>query len=407
MRKKTFGIFFIILLFFTFSNSIVSASTPEPMTLTDFDEKYDMYPSLEVVKDYELELTIHDVLKDSYDDQFITFDLVNQSIGFFPTANWLRFDITNDSSKNDWLLEFAFPLINKLELYEFEDGNATLLYETGSDLPFSNREINHRHFIFNLDIEPGETKSYYALAVGSGDLHPPINIWSKDNFIEKTQTETLLLGLFYGISLVMIIYNLFLYIGLRIKSYLYYVMTISFTLLGKISINGLGYQLIWPNIPKWNIISAPVWVPLACISVIVFTRSFLELQKKSHKINRLFTVLIFLNLSVILMLLYSRYIALFMMVSFSILTFISVITVAFICLIRGVREARFYILGWLIFLSGVSITILERAVILPYTIFTEYAGQAALTIEVVLLSLALAGVLKKAHFYILGCFIFL
>src|SRR5699024_8317079 len=65
-------------------------------------------------------------------------------------------------------------------------------------------------------------------------------------------------------------------------------------------------------------------------------------------------------------------------------------TVAFIYLARGVREARFYILGWLIFLTGVSITILERAVILPYTIFTEYAGQAALTIEVVLLSLALA-----------------
>src|SRR5690625_7902735 len=83
----------------------------------------------------------------------------------------------------------------------------------------------------------------------------------------------------------------------------------------------------------------------------------------------------FLNLTVILTLPISRYLSLFLMVSFSIVTFLVVLTVAFICLIRGVREARFYILGWLIFLTGVSITILERAVILPYTTFTEYAGQ--------------------------------
>src|SRR5699024_2257825 len=51
---------------------------------------------------------------------------------------------------------------------------------------------------------------------------------------------------------------------------------------------------------------------------------------------------------------------------------------------------RFFVLGWVIFLTGVSITMLERAVVLPYSIVTEYAGQTALTIEVVLLSLALA-----------------
>src|SRR5690625_5264696 len=177
MHKQIFGFFLIVLVFLAFGTPKINASTPEPMILDDSDVKYDMYPSLEVVKDYELELTIDDILTDEYMNQFLTFDLVDQAIGFFPTGNWLRFDITNNSSGNDWLLEFAFPLINKLEIYEFENGKANLLYESGSDLPFSEREINHRHFILNLDIAPGETKSYYALAVGSGDLHPPINVW--------------------------------------------------------------------------------------------------------------------------------------------------------------------------------------------------------------------------------------
>lgn len=390
MSKNAFRMLLLFIIIIIFQHGEVNAKTVEPLVLSDSVEKYDMYPFLEVIKDYEMHLTINDIFYGTYNQDFLTFDDIEQSVGFFPTANWLRFDVTNTTSSNDWLLEFAFPLINTLELYEEKNGDIELLIKTGSDLPFDNREIDHRHFVFNLNIKPGETKTYYALAVGSGDLHPPINIWHKDAFIEKTQKETLLLGLFYGVTLVMIIYNLFLYIGVRIKSYLYYVMAISFTLLGKISINGLGFQLLWPNAPAWNVVSAPVWVPLACIFILIFTRSFLDLKKQSRYINRLFFSLMLLNSTVIFTLPFSRYLSLFFMVSFSLITFIVILTVAFICLIRGVREARFYILGWLIFLTGVSITILERAVILPYTTFTEYAGQAALTIEVVLLSLALA-----------------
>src|SRR5690625_1698757 len=390
MYKNLWYILTIAFAFFFIQHDQVVANKIEPLVLTDSVAKYDMYPTMKVIKDYEMALSIDDVFSGMRKDEFLSFEDIEQSIGFFHTNNWLKFEVTNSTEQNDWLLEFAFPLINTLELYEENNGEIELMIATGSDLPFADREIDHRHFIFNLDLAPGETKTYYALAVGSGDLHPPINICQKDAFIEKTQKEILLLGLFYGISLVMIIYNLFLYFSLKMRSYLYYVIAITFTLLGKMSINGLGYQFLWPNVPKWNLISGPVWVPLACIAVLIFTRSFLDLTKQSRFVNGLFYFLVFLNLTVIISLPHSRYLALFLMVTFSIITFISVLTVAFICLIRGVREARFYILGWLIFLTGVSITILERAVILPYTTFTEYAGQAALTVEVVLLSLALA-----------------
>src|SRR5699024_1115796 len=96
------------------------------------------------------------------------------------------------------------------------------------------------------------------------------------------------------------------------------------------------------------------------------------------------------NLLVIISIAYSRYVALFLMIVIAVASFIFALTTAVICLVRGAREARFFVLGWVIFLTGVSMTMLERAVVLPYSIVTEYAGQTALTIEVVLLSLALA-----------------
>src|SRR5690625_3768338 len=372
----------------------VGAKEIETLILNDSTKKQNMYPSIEIIKDRKMKLTIDDIITDEFSKEFIPIDLIKQKKGFFQTANWLRFEVNNQSKQNDWLLEFSFALINDLQVYVKENERVKLLYKAGSDLPFNQREINHRYFVTNLNIEPGESKIFYALAVGSGDLHPPITIWDKDTYIEKTQREFILLGLFYGIIVVMILYNLFLYFSLRIKSYLYYVIAISFTLLGKVSINGIGFQYLWANSPTWNLVSTPVWVSLACIFILIFSRNFLDTDHFIPSSKRFIYILIPLNGFVIISLLLSRYVALYLMVIAAFSTFLFVLAVAIICLKRGARQARFYIAGWLIFLTGVSVTILERTVILPFTIITEYAGQITLTIEVVLLSLALADKIK-------------
>ena len=387
---KLFIIFavFISICFITTNN--VSANNSAPILLDDSTKKEDMYPAIEIIKDRKRALTIDDVVFGSYADDFIPAHDIHQKKGFFETANWLRFEIENQTNQRDWLLEFAFPLINKIEIYTVEDGELQLLHKAGSDLPFKQRSIEHRHFIFNLEVEHGTTKAFYALAVGSGDLHPSINIWDQETFIEKTQKDFVLLGIFYGVILVMILYNLFLYFSLRLKSYLYYVIAITFTLLGKLSINGLAFQYLWPNSPAWNLISASVWVPLACIFILIFSRNFLDIDRYFPNLKYIFHLLIACNVSVFVALPFSRYIALYLMIIAALCTFSTILTVAIVSLIRGARQVRFYIVGWFIFLTGVSITMMERAVILPFTVVTEYAGQAALTIEVVLLSLALA-----------------
>src|SRR5699024_6035462 len=162
------------------------------------------------------------------------------------------------------------------------------LRRAGSDLPIKQRSLGHRHFILKLRGEHGTTKAFYALAVGSGDLHPSINIWDQEAFIEKTQKEFVLLGIFYGVILVMILYNLFLYFSLRLKSYLYYVIAITFTLLGKLSINGLAFQYLWPNSTALNLISASVWVPLVCIFILIYLRNFLDIDRYFPNLKYIF-----------------------------------------------------------------------------------------------------------------------
>lgn len=167
-------------------------------------------------------------------DYFTPIQNIEQKRGFFKRVNWFTFDLKNVSLQGDWLFEFAFPLIHVLEIYTVENGNVVPFYIGGANEPFHERPINYRNFIFILHIEPDETKRFYIKAFGSGDLHPPINIWNKEKFLEKSQREYLLLGSFYGVIIVMIFYNLFLFFSLRIKSYLFYVLVITFSLLGKL-----------------------------------------------------------------------------------------------------------------------------------------------------------------------------
>lgn len=388
--NRIFSISLFMMIIFSAPSVLAKDTEIDKLILYPSTKKESLYPSLYILADNEKELTIDDVTSDQFANQFNHSKHFKQSGGFFDMAKWTRIEIENQSSQKDWLLEFAFPLIFYIHIFVEDESGIKEIEETGAYYPFHHRKIKHRNFILNLEIEPNTSKTYYMLFYGGGDLHPPINVWETNAFIEKTQNEFVLLGLIYGMIVVMILYNLFLYFSLQLKSYLYYVFAIFFTIMGQLSISGFSFQYFWPNFPEWNLVSAPFWVSLACIFILIFTRNFLDVDQYLPGFKSILYILIYLNLLVILTLFISHYTALNLMLLSTVSTFSSVLTVGFICLKRGARQARFFIVGWLIFLGGVFITILERAVIIPFSIFTEYAGQVTLAIEVVLLSLALA-----------------
>lgn len=397
MMKRTiqlsviFSILFISL--FVAGKAIKGNMNKEHDPLLILDEqmvKKDLYETFLILSDNEKDYSIEDIASGKYDADFVLPEEFDRKMGFFPVGKWLKFDLKNDTTTKEWLLEFKFPLIHQIHIYTEDRSGIQKIATVGADFPFSKRAINHRHFVFNIDIEPYETKSFYVLLHAGGDLHPPVNVWEKDKFFEKMQSEIVLLGIFYGMISIMIVYNLFLYISLRIRSYLFYVLAISSTMIGYMSLNGDGFKYLWPDSPAWNLIAVPFWVSIACIFIVLFTREFLDTDRYVPFFKVISMMLIGLSMTTVLFLFISHYIAQNIMFLSTFSTFTSVVIIGFISLFRGVRAARFFVIGWLVFLTGTFITILERAIVIPYSIFTEYAGQGALSIEVVLLSLALA-----------------
>src|SRR5690625_274976 len=133
MMKRFLGIFsvlffFITIILFSFV-PVTFATNSAPLLLNESTKEINMYPSIDILKLDNNDLTIHDILSDQYIEKFVPANEVVQKRGFFYRVNWLRFEIKNETDKNNWLLEFAFPLVNELELYEIVNNEPLLVYK--------------------------------------------------------------------------------------------------------------------------------------------------------------------------------------------------------------------------------------------------------------------------------------
>ena len=74
----------------------------------------------------------------------------------------------------------------------------------------------------------------------------PARPLDRADFISNDHDEQFVFGIFYGILIVMILYNLFIYIGIREQSYLDYVLFIGSLSLLQADINKYTYEYLWP-----------------------------------------------------------------------------------------------------------------------------------------------------------------
>ena len=85
-------------------------------------------------------------------------------------------------------------------------------------------------------------------------LQFPLALWTRAEFISNDHDEQFVFGIFFTeSSSVMILYNLFIYVGIREQSYLDYVLFIGSLTLLQADINKYTYEYLWPQAPSWTI----------------------------------------------------------------------------------------------------------------------------------------------------------
>src|SRR5262245_7425433 len=243
--KRIFKILLLIFLMIYTSSAPLEAQkkafqTSNLVILTDGQGEYPLGLHLEILEDASGQLTIEQVASPEYEGQFIPSQKDVPNFGYTQSAIWVRFRVRNETSQTtDWRLELRFANMQHIALFtplgktalSPEVDPAFTVRQTGTFYPFDTRDEAYHHFVFKLSLSPRVEQTFYLRFGNGASMTLPLTLWSEEAFAQVSRSEVFIWGLFYGILLIMICYNAFLYFSLRGKNYLYYVLFIASFLL--------------------------------------------------------------------------------------------------------------------------------------------------------------------------------
>ena len=389
LRSVHLVVFVACMVFFT--QSFVFAS-PMPQTLTqEFLSGTPLGATVEILEDSYAQMTLQAVLT-APEGAWKHSEKITPAFGFTASAYWVRFTVVNRQPYPlDWLLEVGYPMIDSVTVFIPESG-VYVSKKTGDHFPFSQREIEYRNCIFSLQEKPASERTYYLRFRTTSSMNLPLNAWSPAAFTQFLSREQIIIGLYYGAMAVMLLYNLFLFMGLRDVNYLYYALFIAGQIMYQATLNGLSFQYLWRDALWWGNVCLPLFMGFATFWAVFFARSFLGSKTNAPLFDKIYQVLLPLTaLSAVL--------ALFLPYSFSIriITFLAMVaspllvTNAVLEWRSGYLPAKYFFISWLAFIAGVVLYTLKTFGVLPSNGFTNLTIQIGSLAQVVLLSLALVG----------------
>lgn len=346
---------------------------------------------------------IDDIIKQ---DAHLTWQSNHQqqmNFGFSQAIYWLKLPLTNENPMvSDWAFEIAYPPLDYVDLYVVDE-NQQIIHSShqGDSVNSTTTFIKHPHIVIPLLIEQNQAVTLYLRVQSEGSTQIPMTIWQWKDFSNQTVLEYLVQGLFYGMVLIMGLYNFMVWLSEKEAIYLNYLTYILFFSLFQLSLNGIGSFLIWPNQSWLNNFLPPVLLSLLLASICYFIYEFFEFKEQHPTIAKVSKTLIlaFLSMSIICAITPYHF-AILLASSLAILCIFYVIFISIIMLKEQHPNARYFALAWLVFLSGAVLLTANKFALIPITIISEYSLQFGAALEIMFLSLALADRMsnaKKAH----------
>ncbi len=314
------------------------------------------------------------------------------NFGFTSSVYWFKFNIINPTRETlTWYLEIAYPLLDDITLYSPDQNGLYSEKKTGDHLPFKNRDIRDRNFSFIFKDHPGE-RTYYFRIQTTSSMNFPFIAQSPRAYLDRIFQELPVFWIYYGIMIVMALYNLLIFFFVRDKSYIFYVLFIACWVLFQLTLNGLSFQYLWPDSISWANNNISVFMSLIAFFSSLFIISLLQIQKHSKIMFYIIVALMVVPsiLSAPMTYILGNHAGIIIATGLSMFVATSFIFISMILSIKGVRQARFFFLAFVGVIFGIITYTMKTFGILPSNFITNWSIQIGSAMAVILLSLSLA-----------------
>lgn len=366
------------------------AGASSPLILQSNTESTALSGHLDILEDKTGKLTITDVSSPATAKLFRPDRRAVPNFGMKSSVYWVRFTIGNEAAaQKRWLLELDFPFMDYLDLYVPVDGGGFDRMQAGDMRPMSIRKFRHRNPVFPVFIG-GPDKTFYLRIDAGGRTIVPLTLWSQEAFSRMDNRRGLVDGCYFGAMMVMIAYNFFIFLSLRDRNYLYYILDIFFFTLYMFCLKGFLIDFVSGEMP---LISnyASIFLAPVILAGLVFCRNFLATERNTPSIDRIIKILMLAAvLSIPAIFAVSPEVWKRAMSVFAPCTSITAMIAGVVCLRRGYHPARYYVGARIFRVLGIFTVVLGMYNILPMNLLASFGLQMGSILEVLLLSFALA-----------------
>lgn len=207
-------------------------------SLTITDEKQSIYLGkyLSYFIDKEKKYSITDITSHKCDAQFIPCTQSVPNLGNLRASIWNKLTVINKSSKK-WLLVEETYSTDTVTLYTADSTGNYRATQLGFTKFFSDRKYKTNHYVFDLEIEPGDTAVFY-IKIDTYFASYPLLLLTHEKFIQTYHNLDWVKGMYYGFLLLIILYNTVIYFTVKDKNYLYYILYVFLVGLGMLHVDG-------------------------------------------------------------------------------------------------------------------------------------------------------------------------
>ncbi|MDT8318185.1 MAG: 7TM diverse intracellular signaling domain-containing protein [bacterium] len=380
---------------FLFALSVImpaSAISSPVFKLAGGEESYDISSYMEVAEDGNDEWKTEDLASREISSLFAPIKENDLYGKFSDSAIWVRFNLsaTPPAATRKWFLTIHMPLLDNVEFYIPDDAGRYKVKRSGRSVPFYDKEVKSRNQVFEMPAIGGSAKTFYLRIKTESLLVIPVTVMSEEALFRTDHTGRLIGGIYCGVVLVMAFYNLFLFFSLKERPYLIYISHIICTGLYVLSLTGIGYEYLWPELTWWNQRADMFFAGFALFFAALFTKSFLTTEILLPGADLMLKLIMALSLLMGLSSLILRY-----SLSVQIMTVLAGIAVVtyelsgILAYRKGFRAARFFLLSWSFFLMIVFCLALTNLGLLPFSYIPNMVMMSSM-VEITLMSFALA-----------------
>lgn len=314
------------------------------------------------------------------------------NVGFSQARIWLRFQINNPLDVAvTRILDVRHFMLDDITLYLPDGDNGYHSISNGRLHLTLQEHPRSRFYNYSLTFPPHSQNTYYISLESSEAIGLPIMLSTPEAQQDYQVRDTMLMTLYGGLILSTLFFALFMYVSLRERELLYYLLFLfSHHLVALMTMEGVPSALFGITHPFLIRETVPLFIAIAILFSVLFMRNFLDFKQVSPGLYRFSHWMVAaMWLAVLQNFIVPHYYAMY---TVTIVCMIVGACIMMCCIIlsRQQLEARYFLLAWSAGILGATIYGLKVFQILPVNDFTNYSWHVGTMFEATLFSYTIA-----------------